>query len=99
MIYAKSSVVTFWFKTINGTKQRDFVFPPEGAGAYTKRGVFPCPQRGFTGIFFLVTEISEFKEFLNSFSTDYLSLNFSITNKDSEICFLYPNIITDYSSL
>ena len=55
MIYAKSSVVTFRLKTINGAKQRDFVFPPEGAGAYTKRGVFPCPQWGFTGFFFLDT--------------------------------------------
>ena len=47
----------------------------------------------------LVTEILEFKEFVNLFSADHLSLNLSITNKDSELCFLYLKIITDYSSL
>ena len=41
----------------------------------------------------------ELKEFVNSFSTDYLSFNFFITNKDSELCFLYPKIFTDYSYL
>ena len=47
----------------------------------------------------LVTEILEFKEFVNLFSTDYLSLNFSSTNKDSELRFLYLKIVTDYSSI
>ena len=47
----------------------------------------------------LLTEILDFKGFFNSFSIDYLGLNFSITIKDSELCFLYLNIITDYSSL
>ena len=47
----------------------------------------------------MVTEIFEFKEFFNEFSTVLLDYKFSITNKDSELCFLYLNLITDYSSL
>merc|ERR1739842_10538 len=37
----------------------------------------------------LVTEIFEFKDFFNTFSTVLLDYNFSITNKDSEQYFLY----------
>ena len=38
-------------------------------------------------------------EFVNPFSNVLLNSNFSVINKDSELCFLYLKLITESSSL
>ena len=48
-----------------------------------------CSFKRIMSISLVVTEILEFKDFFNPFSTVILNLNFSITNKDSELCFLW----------